>query len=142
MFSSATTTTQNQPDCQRWARSVTISVTLSHVLISCYPRGVLRWFRKLLTIHHQWILGTDPGLPPTSLKSPGGTSEEQDGVTPKASFFFYHFLFSCGPVFKSLLNLLQYCVRFTFRIFGYKGQKSYLPDQGWNPRPLHQKAKP
>ena len=37
---SATTATQNQPDCQRRVCGVTISITCSHVLINCYLRGV------------------------------------------------------------------------------------------------------
>ena len=39
--------------------------------------------------------------------------------TSKCFFFFLRF-FSCGPLLKSLLNLLQYCFSFMFWFFGRK----------------------
>ena len=57
------------------------------------------------------------------------------------NLFLKNFL-KCGPVLKSLLNLLQYCFCFfIFWCFGCEACESHLPDQGSNLHPLHWKAK-
>ena len=48
-------------------------------------------------------------------------------------FFFF---FWCGPFFKSLLNLLQYCFHFLFWFFGLKVYGSLAPQPGIKPTPL------
>ena len=54
---------------------------------------------------------------------------------------YWFFVFWCGPFFKSLLNLLQYCFVLCFGFLVTRHVGSYLPYQGSNPHPLHWKAK-
>ena len=48
----------------------------------------------------------------------------------KKNFFFW-----CGPFFKSLLNLLQYCFCFMFRFFGHEACGILAPRPGIKPTP-------
>ena len=51
------------------------------------------------------------------------------------SFFFFNFFFSCGPLLKSLFNLLQYCFCFMFWFFGREACGILAPRPGIEPAP-------
>ena len=58
------------------------------------------------------------------------------------SMFCFCFCFDMGPFFKSLLNVLQYCLYCIFSPFALKVCGiSQVPDQGSDPHSTHWKAK-
>lgn len=60
------------------------------------------------------------------------------GVFFKAYLTFFKkvfFFFGCGPLFKSLLNLLQYSLFYVLVFSAMRLVGAYLSDQGWNAHP-------
>ena len=57
-------------------------------------------------------------------------------ATREAPFFFFKvFFFGCGPILKSLLNLLQYCFCFLFWFFGREARGILASQPGIKPEP-------
>ena len=87
-------------------------------------------FSTLLSISNYQGIRADPNSKPSQISA-------RSLLFSISRFFF----FCCGSFLKSLLNLLQYCFCFMFRLFGHKTYRILGPRPGIEPAPLHWKTK-
>ena len=79
-------------------------------------------------------------MPPGKGDFDGNTSTFYDAgmlwVSYLSNYVLFEKIFWCGPLLKSLLNLLQYCLCFMFWFFGYQTCGILPPRPGIEPTPF------